>query len=543
MAEYRELVQLKDILKPVRTILAAMSAKPTAPSLIASIDVGTNSFHMVIASVSARGVLEVHAKNKELVRLGASAGDMKKLSSEAMKRGVATLKIFAAEAEQHGAHVRAVATSAVREALNASDFIDEVRTATGIDVEVISGIEEGRLIYVGALHALPIVKSEVLVVDIGGGSTELVIGKNGSTQYVHSSKLGHIRMTKRFFTDAKVTDEQIEECRVAIRNEWLMEFQTLLQYGFETAIGTSGTISAIATMVLTKAGKRVPESLNGLRFSRSELLDVIADVLGARTQQKRLALPGMDAKRADVIVGGALILEQAIIGLNIQELTISGYALREGIVFDTVQKQRDIDEHHHLAHLRYQSIHQLSKRYEARQVHAEHVKKLALQLFDDLGSLHGMTDKEREILEAAALLHDIGFYVSAEQHHKHAEYIIRNSSVLGFTNDETDLIASVARYHRKSHPKKKHDLYGGMSAEEQQIVRLLSGLLRIAEGLDRRQHGYVQQVRAKKQNGGVTILLTAPTSQPDVELWSAERRKDLLEEALACDVKFQVQSL
>lgn len=529
------------------SILVGMSAQPLntkatsgASPLIASIDVGTNSFHMVIASVNADGSLQVHAKNRELVRLGASAGDMKKLGSDAIRRGVATLKIFAAEAQEHGAQVHAVATSAVREALNASDFLDEVRSATGIDIQVISGIEEGRLIYVGAIHALPILGKEVLVIDIGGGSTELVIGSEGLTSFVHSSKLGHIRMTKRFFPDEKITDQQIELCREAIRSEWAMEFQTVRQIGFEMCVGTSGTISSIASMALCKSGTRMPESFNGVSFSRAELLDVIADILSARTLRKRKGLLGLDAKRADVIVGGALVLEQALLGMNITQLTVSSFALREGIVYDTVQKQRDINEHHHLAHLRFQSIHGLVERYSVRYEHAEHVKTLALHLFDDLITVHGMTDTERELLESAALLHDVGFYIGAEQHHKHSEYIVRNSSLMGFTNDETDLIASVARYHRKSHPKKKHDLYGRLSTDEQRTVRVLSGILRIAEGLDRRQNSIVKQVSVTAKPGKITLVLHAPNQQPDVELWSAERRKDLLEEALSSEINFTV---
>lgn len=316
----------------------AEEAPAVVADLIAAIDVGTNSFHMVIASVGTRGVLRIHARNKEMVRLGSSAGDMKHLTPEAMDRGVDTLKRFASEAHQHGAHIRAVATSAVREALNRDEFVHRVLVATGIDIEVIPGIEEGRLIYAGALHALPIVAKRTLLIDIGGGSTETVIGYQGEAVFVDSSKLGHIRVTKRFFPDLTITEKQVEQCRSAIRGEWATVFQALIAYGFEYAVGCSGTVMAIAAMTLVRAGKRMPESMNALRIERKDILEVIDLIVNARTQAARLALPGMDPKRADVITGGALILEQAILGLNVQELTVSGYALREGIVFDTVQK-------------------------------------------------------------------------------------------------------------------------------------------------------------------------------------------------------------
>lgn len=510
--------------------------------IIAAIDVGTNSFHMVIASISTRGVLRVHARNREVVRLGSAAGDMKRLTDDAMERGLETLKRFAVEAKSHQAHIRAVATSAVREAINKDQFLDSVRDKTGIEIEVVSGIEEGRLIYTGALHALPIVARRTLVIDIGGGSTETVIGYQGEAAFINSAKLGHIRLSKRFFPNGSATDKSIEECRTAIRGDWAPAFQSLIAYGFEEAVGSSGTIMAIAEMALTAKGQRLPESMNGVRIKREELLEVIAMITGAKSLAKRAALKGMEPKRADVILGGALILEQAILGLNIQEITISGYALREGIVFDTVQKQRDIEEYHHLSHLRYQSVDHLCDLYRVRRRHAEHVRNLSLRLFDDLRSLHNFSDKERELLEAAALLHDVGYHISAEQHHKHSEYIIRNSPMPGFTNDETEIIANIARYHRKSHPKKKHLAFFLLSPDEQRLVRTLAAIVRVAEGLDRRQQQVVHSIRVEIKPTSIDVTMHAPSAIPDIELWGAERRKGLMEEAFGMDVRLLVHT-
>lgn len=511
-----------------------------ATDLIAAIDVGTNSFHMVIASVSSRGVLRTHAREREMVRLGASAGDMKKLSTDAMLRGVATLKRFALQAQERGAHVRAVATSAVREAQNREEFVDMVRDETGIRVEVVSGIEEGRLIYLGALHALPMLTTRTLVIDIGGGSTETVVGVDGLPTYVHSAKLGHIRMMKRFFPNTNITIDQIEACRTAVRGDLAPVFQDLIEHGFELAVGCSGTINAVFAMTLARMGKRIPESMNGLRLGRAELLETIFAITQALTVRQRTALPGIDAKRVDVITGGAVILEQIILGLNIQELTTSGYALREGIVFDTVQKQRDIDSYHHLSHLRFQSVDHICDLYRVRRTHADHVKHLAVRLFDDTRVLHGYADKERELLEAAALLHDVGYHIGEEQHHKHSEYIIRHSAMPGFTNDEAEVIASIARYHRKSHPKKKHLAFAALSAAEQQLVRTLASILRIAEGLDRRQQQHVQTLRAVVDRSSIEVYITAPLQHPDIELWGAERRKDLMEETFKRTVRLLV---
>lgn len=505
--------------------------------VIAAIDVGTNSFHMVVASVTTRGALQIHSRMKETVRLGSSAGDMKQLSNEAMKRGIKALKHFKIEAKQHGAQIRAVATSAVREAANREEFVDRVADETGINLEVVSGLEEGRLIYIGAMHSLPIIGKRSFVIDIGGGSTESVVGFNGETQFLHSAKLGHLRISKRFFPMGKSTKASLQECRESIRGDWSPVFLDLLAHGFEVAVGCSGTIAALATMTLSRTRQKMPESLNGLRIARGDLLETINIIAEANTTEKREALPGLDAKRGDVILGGALILEQAIIGLNIQHLTLSSYALREGIVFDTAQKKRDISEYHHLSHLRYQSVNHLCDLYQVRRAHAEHVKTLSLTLFDELKVLHGLGDTEREILEAAALLHDVGYHISADQHHKHSEYLIRNSVMPGFTNDETELIAAVARYHRKSHPKKKHPDYAILHKHEKSSVQVLSSILRIAEGLDRRQQHVVENVHVELSENRIDIYLTAPSNVPDIELWGAERRKGLLAETFDREVR------
>ncbi|MEN9281470.1 MAG: hypothetical protein RL594_405 [Bacteroidota bacterium] len=508
---------------------------------IAAIDVGTNSFHMVIASVTDTGMLRIHGRMKDMVRLGSSAGDMKKLSDEAMDRGVRAMVRFVEEAQRHNAQVRAIATSAVREALNKQVFVDRVFHETGVHIEVIPGIEEGRLIFLGARNVLDLANKRVVVFDIGGGSTETITGHNGVPVHIHSAKLGHIRLTRKFFPDARITNEQIAECRAWIRGEWMPAFEAHRSHGFDEAVGCSGTVMSLASIIVAHSGRKQPDSLNGMRFTREELLSGVQLVLNARTMEERLALPGLDAKRADVITAGALLIEQLVTGLDIRLLTLSGYSLREGIVFDTVQHARDIEATHHLSRLRYESVQHISDLYQVRRRHAEHVKHLAVALFDGLMPLHNMGDTERELLEAAALLHDVGYHIAADQHHKHSEYIIRNCVMPGFTSDETILIASIARYHRKSHPKRKHVGFASLSEAEQRLVVVLASILRIAEGLDRRQQSVVQDLELRLTSSRIEISLRVDTGIPDVELWSAERRTSLLEETFQRAVRFSVE--
>lgn len=511
---------------------------------IAAIDVGTNSFHLIIASVSENGTLKVLGRAKEIVRLGSGGGDMRELSCEAIKRGAATLKRFAVMAEQAGASTRAIATSAVREAENKDEFIEIVEAETGIKIEVVSGTEESRLIYLGAMHALPIFSKRVLMFDIGGGSAEIVLGLHGEILRSHSVKLGAVRLTQRFFSDGKSVARRIAKCREYIRGELSPILHQFSACKFEVAAATSGTAHAIGGMVLAARGQRIPDAINGTQFSQDELLSAVEQIIRAGSPRERAKLPGIDAGRTDIILAGALIFERIIKGLNIRKLTLSAFALREGIVFDTAQQQSDRREFHHLSRLRYETVQNLCEVYRVNMTHAGHIRNLALQIFDDLQSQHLLGDNEREQLEAAAFLHDVGYHISPDQHHKHSYYIILNCVMPGFTNDEAEIIANIARYHRKSPPKKNHENFATLSPAKQRTIKILAGILRIAEGLDRRQKQFVASARVIDEGQSLRIEISQSSNiAPDIELWGAERRKSLLEDTLEYKVMFKVENI
>lgn len=511
------------------------------PPVIAAIDLGTNSFHMVVASVDSKGLLNIITRDKDMVRLGSGANDMKNLTPEAIERGVNTLKHFAKIAESENAKIRAIATSAVREASNKQEFLMKAKEIAGIDVEVVSGAEEGRLIYLGAMHAVPIYNKKALVVDIGGGSTETVIGRHGELLHVNSEKLGAIRLTKRFFSADKATKEKIKECRNYIKGEWAPEMRTLESLGYEVAVGTSGTIQTIAAMTLTAKNQPAPDVLNGLIVSADEMLDVIDKIVSADTAKTRAEIPGMDPKRADIILGGALIWEYVLLRLNLKKVIISPYALREGIVFDSLQKEKDIKEFRHLSRLRYDTIYNLCKKYHVDMVHSEHVKNIAIKLFDALQPIHDLSNTDREFLEAASLLHDCGYIISHDQHHKHSYYLITHSDMPGFTNDEAEVIGNIARYHRKSHPKKKHESFGLLPLGKQTAVSILAGILRLAEGVDRRRLQIVKDINVIINKNEVKIIVAKSDSgeDPDIEIWGAGRRTELLEQSLGVRISIE----
>ncbi len=509
--------------------------------VIAAIDIGTNSIHLAIASINYRGMLSIISRDKDMVRLGSSGTDMKYLSDEAIDRGVKTLTHFANLAKSEKALIRAVATSAVREAHNKNVFIERAFAEAGIQVEIISGIEEGRLIYIGAMHALPIYPNKALVIDIGGGSTETVIGQKGEILHANSEKLGAIRLTKRFFENGGTNKETIKECREYIKGEWSPEMRCIEDVGFETVVGCAGTIESLAQMVLAARGEAAPDVLNGITVPTDEMLKVIESIAKADSMKSRNNLPGMDTSRSDIILAGALILESFLKKLSIKKILISPYALREGIVFDTLQKVREIKEFNHLSHLRYETVLNLCNKFRIDVKHAMHVKDISLFIFDALKPLHKLGNVERELLEAGALLHDVGYIVSHDQHHNHSYYIITHSDMPGFTNDEAELIGNLARYHRKSHPKKKHSEFITLPQSKQEIVKILSGILRLGEGIDRRRKQYVKDINIEVKGNVVHIKLN-PASQdtpPDIEIWGAQRRTPLLEESLSVEIQIE----
>ena len=518
------------------------AAQPAAdvasePGAHAAIDIGTNSIHLLVARSDVPGRMEVLAQEKEVVRLGEGADDMKRLTDDAMDRGIETLERFRQVAEIWDADIVAVATSAVREADNHDVFLTRARDEAGIDVEVISGVEEARLIRVGVVHALPVFDNRCLAIDIGGGSTELIIGERDHIVDARSLKLGAIRLTNRFFTEEPLTKGAVKECRRFVRSFVQPTAHEFTEHGFDIAVGSSGTIETLATMALARRGDDPGRALNNLGFTAAELAGVVDDLVGAGTAKERSKLPGMDAKRADIIVAGALILEQIVAALAIEEVRVSEFALREGVLLDALAR-RDGDSLHHLTDLRRASIVHLADAFDPDREHSEHLTALALDLYDATVDVHGLPESTRELLEAAGLLHNVGLFISHAAHHKHSYYVIRNSEHLqGFNDHEIELIAQISRYHRKSAPKDKHPEYATLRSEDRRMVSVLAGILRIAIGLDRSHSLSVERIEVDVEGEHLTIrAVPALAADLSLEIYSADQRKDLLADSIGLDV-------
>ena len=511
----------------------AEATETNRPEVLAAIDIGTNSVHLVVARVKGLQGFEVLEREKEMVRLGSGAGDMKHLEEEAIERGIATLARFREVADVHGAGVTAVATSAVREAENRAVFLKRARAEAGVDVEIISGVEEARLIHLGVLQAVPVFDRRLLLCDIGGGSTELLIGLQGRTLAARSMKLGSNRLTQRFFDAHKPKAGAVDSCRRDVRATLSSFSRDARRHGYDVAVGSSGTMGAVCSMAVARREEAPPRTWNNFLLYRQDLAAVVKSLVKAPTAAARAKLPGLDPGRADIILAGALILEQVFEEFGLESMIYSDYALREGVLLDAWQRRHG-GSLHHLSNLRRSSVVHLGELMDEDPEHSFHVARLALALFDETAELHGLGDDAREYLEAAALLCNVGLFLSHAGHHLHSYYVIRNSDLLtGFTDREIEIIALIARYHRRGTPRPAHPEFAVLPKTDQRLVRACAGLLRICIGLDRTHGSRVAEVDVEIDPDLLTVV-AVPADGADIglELFSAAQRTDLLAEAL-----------
>jgi exopolyphosphatase / guanosine-5'-triphosphate,3'-diphosphate pyrophosphatase len=449
-------------------------------------------------------------------------------------------------ADISGARLRAVATSAVREAQNQQEFLDRARRDAGVEVEVISGVEEARLIHLGVLQALPVFNERMVLIDIGGGSTEVLVAHGPHIEWSRSHKLGAIRLTDRFFPDGQTSPRRVDRCRRFLHSFLVNTVLELKDHPFDLAVGSSGTIQNLAVMAAALRGEAPPKSMNSASFSRAELAELTSMLLEARSPEDRLRLPGIEPRRADILPAGAVLLETLADELHIESFTVSAYALREGVLLDTARQSehhRHLDPLHHLSDLRRSSVEHLLELTDPDVDHAHRVAELSLQLFAQTEGVHHLPDEYAELLEAAALLANVGRHISHDAHHKHSYYIVRNTDQLtGFTSHEIELIAQVARYHRKSGPKaRRHPEFAALSPFDQHAVTVMAGLLRLAIGLDRGHAGVVERVRCDidAETGRLVVDVVVPAGvDADLELYAADARKDLATESLGLAITF-----
>ena len=510
--------------------------------MIAAIDIGTNSLHMVVVEIEATlPSFTIIAREKETVRLGDRNLMTGELKPEVMSKAIACLGRFKTLANSLGVDsIVAVATSAVRESPNGNDFLNQVETEVGLTVDLISGPEEARRIYLGVLSGMEFNNKSHIIIDIGGGSTELILGDSEEPRSLTSTKVGAVRLTGELVKSDPISESEFKYLQAYARGmleRAVEEIQGKLKIGDSPQlIGTSGTIETIATIHAREKLGLVPSTLNGYQFSLQDLRTWV-NRLRKMTNVERGAIAGMPEKRSEVILSGAVILQEAMTLLGVESLTVCERSLREGVIVDWMLTHGFIDNRLRFqSSIRERSILKTAKKYQTNLEHSQRVAEFALSLFDQTqGQIHHWGADERQLLWAAAILHNCGHYISHSAHHKHSYYLIRNGELLGYNETEIEIIANIARYHRKSPPKKKHDSYRNLLHREQkQMVNQLSAILRLAVALDRRQIGAISHIQCEYflnfKEFKMFIFPSIINDECALEMWSLDYKKGIFEE-------------
>lgn len=537
------------------------------PKRIAAIDLGTNSFHLVIAELKdidkvtsieefeSKGNFEILYRQREVVRINVgNKGETNLLPQEGIERAIKVLKEFKDKIDQYGAITHAIATSAIREAENRDEFLNYVKDNLGIEIKIVSGYEEARLIYLGVLQGLNVYDKKILLIDIGGGSTELLIGRRGKILYAASFKLGAVRLTQKFFSGGKSFSHQKKsDCEKYINEVIADNLKLIKQIGFDQVVGTSGEIQTIARLLYLKE-KEIGEYKNfhNIDFNINQFNKVAEKILQAETIDELTSIPNLDGKRAEIVVAGTLILKIILKKLKIEKMTVSAFALREGIIIDAIEKfyRKELSTLTETASedekkSRIKSVIELARSYNVDLTHAQQVSKISLTIFDELREIHKLDNQARELLHYAAILHDIGYYISPIKHHKHSYFIIKNSELIGFNEKEINMIANIARYHRKAKPDNSHINLKNFNKEEIKILKILSAILRMADGLEKTHSALINDIKLIKSlhSNSFILVLRYLTYPPEAEYWAAQKRKKVLEEILKITLELKLEKI
>ena len=504
---------------------------------LAILDIGSNSIHMILTEIQPDFSYKILDRFKDVPRLGEETFTTGSFSSDAIGKGTEVVRTLATLAHNRGfTRIEAVATSAVREAANGGDLIEAIEHETGIQVRVVTGLEEARLIYLGVRHSMDFGDSNVLIVDVGGGSVELIVGNRHTLLHASSLKLGAIRLND-LYLKKDTSSDALKRLEKAVEAQLKPTLPRFKKVGFEKLVGTSGMIGNLAeVMHLQKTGRPLPQ-LNLASFSVKDVLE-LENLLLDTPLKRRAEIPGVDPQRADLLLPATIVLRSIMERLDLDELTVSDKAIREGLLYDFIERHRDgIQAEQEIPNVRRRNVMYLARRCQYEAVHAHHVAKLSLQLFDQTAAIHEMGAREREWLEYAAILHDIGYLINSRQHHKHSYYLIKNSDLSGFTADEIELIANVARYHRRAIPEDDHKTLKDLDPTLREPLSVLGGILRLGDALDRTHFGVIHSLCCSVSPAYLDIALST-TDDAALELWAARDRKDLLAQGLNRTIRF-----
>jgi len=510
---------------------------------IAAIDVGSNSIHMIVAEARPDGHYVVLDRAKEMVRLGQKSLTTGRLTRQAMDRGIRTLARFKALALRYGVNrFRAVATSAVREAGNGGEFIQRIYDEVGLRVRVIPGIEEARLIWLGVSQVVDLKGPPTVILDIGGGSVEVVLVDHGRAVEFHSLKLGVSRMTEGFLLSDPPRAREVAKLEKYLRTELEPALATAAKRRARRVVATSGTLLTLISMAAHRLGVHPGEQLHGLEVP-AEAVSRMTRGLVRADRDTRLELRGMDVKRVDLIASGAVLADVVLRRIKATRVQACTWALREGLLQDYIaQHAKGIEESARFDDVKRRGVVRLMRRLGAPAAHSEQVATLSLRLFDQLRGRLKLKTEARGWLEAAALLHDVGHLIEHEEHHRHSYYLIVNSHLYGFRRGEVEAIGQIALHHHRKGTPKPADAGGEpLPVEIWRQVKGCAAILRLAEGLDRSHYAAIRDVRVRGRGRRVVMELHASGNEASLELWEAKRRTELLEKLLGAEISLRVR--
>ena len=495
---------------------------------IAAFDLGSNSFHLLVVDAHPDGTFVPLIREKEMLRLGDAVGREGRIPDALADRAVATVDRFRKLALGAGTEeIHARATAALREADNGGEVVDRMAAEAAVKVRVISGQEEARLIFEAVRASVVIDPPPALCLDLGGGSLEVTVGDRTRLLWAASVRLGVARLSAELVTGDPYTADDVRRLEKRVTGVLAPLADDVAGLHPAMAVGSSGTFCDLGRMVAARRSGSVPRSINQFTFTRDELLPLHEELLRLRSSE-RAGFPGLEAKRADIIPTGSTLLLTAMELFGFDRMTLSEWALREGIILDAIPRHEAADWSGDPRAIRASSVLQLARRCNWDEVHSRQTARLALDLFDQTAALHGLDADDRELLEHAALLHDIGEHVSTESHHKHSAYLIQHGRLRGFTPVEVDFVAALARAHRGGGPKPSHEPFASLDRAARDRVTRLAALLRVADGLDRGRAANVRGIDVVL-NGSRARLVAKAEGDIAVELWGARRKRELFE--------------
>ena len=501
---------------------------------IAAIDIGTNSIRCIIAEASKEGKFKILDDEKATVRLGERLAITGVISDEASNRAIEAIQRFRKLLTGFKVEaVEAVATSAVRTATNGKGLVARLSEELGHEIRIISGEEEAELTAASALANFDMYGKRYAMIDIGGGSVEIVTACGNHVEEFYSLDLGAVVLTERFLSSDPITEDELNKLQRHIR-ENLKHIFSDARISVDSLIGSGGTLTALGCMTMQML-KDNYVSVHGYEVLRSDVVHLLAMLIRKDLKERR-TVPGLNQDRADIIVAGVALVDELMRFFDANRILVNERGIREGLLIRAM-KRLGLSAGNSMPKTWRDAVTEFARSCHVDETHATHVAGIALSIFDALALPFGLKKPERKLLEAAAVLHDSGYFISYGSHHKHSYHLIRHAELFGFSPRERELIAQIARYHRKSTPKRKHNAFQSLREKDQVTVARLGGILRLADGLDRRRSGLVQDVSCLFGGTTMTVHLTA-SEDISVEIFGANAKKDLFEKAFNSSVAF-----